>query len=106
MSGGLKKPQILLALVISLSALILPGYLLYRDVADDDPFSADAQYENADIDDSFLVPDYQNQLKFFGSIGSNVLSPVFLPETKAMVQMTPFSPLLSCLEQETLVLRC
>jgi len=106
MFRGLKKPRILLALIISLSVPILLGYLLYSDLADDDSSSTDAQYENADLDDSFLLPDCQNQLKFFGSIGPNALSPVFLPETNAIEQVFALCSLSSFLEQETLVLRC
>ena len=106
MLRGLKKPQILLALIISLSIPILSGYLLYRDLADDDLFSPDSNYENEDIDDLFLIPDCRNQLKFFGSIGSNTLVPIFLPKTNAIEQVSPFCSLSSCLEQETLVLRC
>ena len=106
MSGGLKKPKILLALLISLFIPILSGYLLYCDLADDDLFSQDSQYENADIDDLFLVSDYQNQLKFFGSIGSNALFPAFVVETNAIEQVFPLCSLLSCLEQKTLLLRC
>ena len=106
MFRGFKKLQILLALVISLSVPILSGYLLYCDLADDDPFSTDAKYENADVDDSFLVPDCQTQLKFFRSIGSNALFPAFLPETNGIEPVSPFCPLSSYLEQETLILRC
>ncbi len=106
MLSGLKKPQILFALIISLSVPILSGYLLYCDLADHDLFSADAEYEHADIDDFFLVSNFRNQLTFFGSIGSNLLSPVFLPETNAIEQVTSHTSLLSCLEQETLILRC
>ena len=103
MLRGLKKTQILLGLIISLTIPIFSGYLLYCDLAVGDLFSPDSEYENADIDDLFLVGDCQNQLQFFES---NDLSPVFLPETNAIEQVTPFSSLLSCLEQETLVLRC
>jgi hypothetical protein len=106
MFRGFKKPQILLALIISLSIPILSGYLLYCDLADDDLFSPDSKYENEDIDDLFLVPDCRNQLKFFGSIGSNTLVPIFLPETNAIEQVSPFCSLSSYLEQKTLVLRC
>ena len=106
MFRGFKKPQILLALIISLSVPILSGYLLYCDLADDDPFSSDAQYENGDLDDLYMVPDCQNQLTFSGSIGSNVLFPVFLPEASAIEQVTRLCSLLSCLGQDTLVLRC
>jgi hypothetical protein len=106
MLRGLKKTQILLALIISLSVPTLSGYLLYCDLADDNPFSPDAQYENEDLDDLFPVPDCQNQLTFSGSIGSNALFPVFLPETNAIEQVPLFCSLSSCLEQETLVLRC
>lgn len=106
MLRGLKKPQILLTLIISLSVPILSGYLLYCDLADDDPFSPEAQYENEDLDDLFIVPDCQNQLTFFGSIGSNASFPVFLPETNAIEQVSPFCSLSSCLEQKPLVLRC
>jgi hypothetical protein len=106
MLRGLKKPQILFTLIISLSIPILSGYLLYCDLADDDPFSPEAQYENEDLDDLFLVPDCRNQLTFFGSIGSNVLFPVFLLEANAIEQASPFCSLSSCLEQKTLVLRC
>jgi len=104
MFRGFKKLQILLALVISLSIPILSGYLLYCDLADDDPFSTDAKYENADIDDFFLVPDCQTQLKFFAS---NALFPAFLPETNGFEQVPPFRSLSSCcLEQKTVILRC
>ena len=106
MFRGLKKPRILLALIISLSVTIISSYLLYSDLADDDSFSADAQYENADLDDAFLVPDFQNQLKFFGSIGSNTLCPVFLPEKDIIEQVFALCSLSSFLEQETFVLRC
>lgn len=102
----LKRPRILFALIISLSIPVLSGYLLYCDIAGDDLFSPDATYENADVDDLFLLPDCQNQLKFFGSIGSNALFPAFLPETSAIEQTSPFGSLSSYLEQKTFVLRC
>lgn len=103
MLRGLKKPQIFLALLISLSIPILSGYFLYCDLADDDLSHPEAQYENEDLDDLFVSPDSQNQLTFFGS---NALFSVLLPETNATEQVTPFCSLLSCLEKETLVLRC
>jgi hypothetical protein len=106
MLRGTKNPKILFALIISLSVPILSGYFLYYDLADDDPFSPDAQYENADMDDFFLVPDCQKEVKFSGSIESNALFPVFLLETNAIEQMSSFCSLLSCLEQKNLVLRC
>jgi len=102
----LKKPKILLALIVSLSIPILSSYLTYCDLAEDDSFSPEAQYENDDLDDLFLVPDCQNQLTFFGPIGSNALFPAFLPETNAIEQVSPFCSLSSCPEQKTLVLRC
>ncbi len=101
-----KKPQILLALIISLSVPILSGYLLYCDLAEDDPFSPEAQYENEDLDDLFTVPDCRNQLIFFEPIGANALFPVFLAETNVIEQVFRFCSLSSCLEQKTLVLRC
>jgi hypothetical protein len=106
MLRGLKKPQIFLALIISLSIPISSGYLLYCDLADEEPFSPGAQYENPDMDDLFLVPDCRNQVEFFGAIGLNALFPVFLPETNTIDQVTPFCSLSSCLEQKILVLRC
>ncbi len=107
MLRGLKKPQILLTLIISLFVPILSGYLLYCDLAYDDPFSTEAQYENADVDDLFLAPpDCQKQLQFFGSIRSNVLFRVSVAETDAVEQVICFCSFLSCFEQETLVLRC
>ena len=106
MFKGLKKPQILSALIISLFISILSGYLLYCDLADDDLFSLETKYENTDIDDLFLVSDCQNQVKFFSSIGSNGLFPIFLPETNATERVSPSCSLSSCLEQKTLVLRC
>ncbi len=111
----LKKSQILLALIISLSIPFLSGYLLYCDVAEDDRFEPEAHYENEDLDDLFMMPDCQSQLTFSGSIESNplfsilppdVLFPVFLPETSAIEQVSPFCSLSPCLEQKTLVLRC
>jgi len=106
MLRGLKKPQILLTLIISLSIPILSSYLIYCDIAEDDRFDPEAQYENEDLDDLFMVPDCQNQLTFSGSIGSNALFPVFLPETNAIEQVSLFCSVSSCLEQKPLVLRC
>ncbi len=102
----LKRPRILLALIISLSVPVLSVYFLYCDRAYDDLFFPETTYENADIDDLFLLPDCQSQLTFFGSIGSNALFPLFLPETTAIEQVSPFVSLLCCLEQEPLILRC
>jgi hypothetical protein len=106
MLRGLKKPHILLALIISLSVPILSSYLIYCDIVEDDRFSPEAQYENDDLDDLFMVPDSQNQLMSFGSIGSHLFLPVFLPEINASEQAPPFCSLSPCLEQKTLVLRC
>ena len=111
MLRGLKKPHILLALIISLSIPILSSYLIYCDLAEDDRFDQEAQYEYDDLDEPFLVPDSQNQLTSSGSIGSNAFGsnasfPVFLPEINAIEQVSPFCPLSPCLEQKTLVLRC
>jgi hypothetical protein len=102
----LKRLQVLLALVISLSVPVFSGYLLYCDIADNNLFSPDANYENADVDDLFLSPDCQHQLKFFGSVGPTALVPVFPPEANAIEQVPLFSSLSSCLVQENLVLRC
>jgi hypothetical protein len=102
----LKKPRILLALIICLSVPILSTYLLYCDIAEDDLSSSDATYENADLDDLFNLPDCQNQLDFFMSIGSTALFSVLLSETNAIEQLFPSCSLSSCLEQKTLVLRC
>jgi hypothetical protein len=107
MFRGLKKPRILLALIVSLSIPILSSYLIYCDIAEeDDRFDPEAQYEYDDLDEPFLVPHSQNQLAFFGSIGSNGLFSVILPEINTIEQVSPFCPLPSCLEQKTLVLRC
>ena len=106
MLRGLKKPQILLALIISLSIPILSSYLIYCDIAEDDRFDPEAQYEYDDLDDFFIVPHSQNELTFFGSIDSNGLFPVFLPEINAIEQVPPFCFLPSCPEQKILVLRC
>lgn len=102
----LKKPLNLIALIIALSVPVFSGYLLYYDMADDDLSPPDATFENADIDDLFLLPDCQNQLTFFGLIESNLLLTVCLPETNVNEQVSPFCSLLSCLEQNTFVLRC
>ena len=56
MHTGFEKPQIFLALIASLLILIHSGYLLHSDLAEDDLSSPDANYENADIDDDFVVP--------------------------------------------------
>ena len=106
MLRGLKKPQILLALIISLSVPVLSGYLLYCDLADDNLFSPDLKFENSDVDDLFLLPDCQNNLKLFGSIGSNGLFHVFFLETSVFKQLSLFSSQFSSLDQKTLVLRC
>jgi len=102
----LKKPRILLALIISLSVPILSSYLIYCDIAEDDRFDPEAAYQYDDLDDLFMVPHSQNQLTFFGSIGPNGLFPVFPPEISAIEQVSPFCPLPSCPEQKPLVLRC
>jgi len=107
----LKKPRFLLALIIALSVPILSSYLIYCDLAEDDRFDPEAQYEYDDLDEPFLVPDSKSQLTFFGSIGSNAFGsnasfPVFLQETNAIEQVSSFCFLRSCLEQKTLVLRC
>ena len=102
----LKKPPILLALVISLSIPFLSGYLLYCDLSDDDSFSSDQQFENADIDDLFLLPDCQHHLKLFESIGSNILLNVYYPENSVFKEFSPFSCQSSSLVQKVLVLRC
>jgi len=106
MFRGLKKFKILFTLTISLFIPFLSGYLLYCDLADNDLFSQDAEYEHADIDDFFLVSNFRNQLNFLGSIGSNTLFPVFLPETYTVEQVSPFCFLSSCVEEKPLVLRC
>jgi hypothetical protein len=102
----LKKPRILLALIISLSIPILSSYLIYCDIAEDDRFDPEAPYEYDDLDDFFIVPHSQNQLTFFGSVGLNGLFPVFLPEINLIEQVSPFCFLPSCPEQKPLVLRC
>jgi len=107
MLRGLKKPKILLALIISLSIPILSGYLLYCDLADDVlfyPFSPEEKFENPDLDDQYLLPDSQNNP--FGSIGSIPLFRVFFPETSVFEQLSVFSFPSSFLEQKPLVLRC
>ena len=115
MLKGLKKPQVLHALMIALSVPFLTGYLLYCDGAEDERYDPEAQCENEDLDDLFTVPDCQSQLAFSESIESNplfsvllpdALFPVFLPETNAIEQVSPFSSLSPRLEQKTLVLRC
>ena len=106
MRTRLKNPRIFLALIISLSIPILSGYLLYCDLEDDDFLSPDAKYEIMDIDDAFLEPDCQNQLKFFASIGSNMLLPAPLPEANAIEKVSLFWSPSSCLEQKPLVLLC
>ncbi len=115
MVNRLKKPQILLALIIAFSVPILSGYLLYCDIAEDDPFSSEAQYENEDLDDAFLVSDCQNQLAFSRSIGLNPLFPVFLPdalfpvsfpEINVIEQVSRICSLSPYLERKLLVLRC
>ena len=106
MLRGFKKPRILLALIISLSVPVLSGYLLYCDLADDNLFSPDLKFENSDVDDLFLSPDRQHNLKLFGSIGSNALFHVFFLETSVFKQLSLFSSQFSSLDQEKLVLRC
>ncbi len=102
----LKKPHVLLALVISLSVPALSGYLLYCDLAEDDFYSPDLRFENADIDDLFLLPDCQHHLNLFESIGSNASLDVFFPEASVFKQLSPLSSQSSSRVQKTLVLRC
>ena len=106
MLGEFKKPRVILALIICLSVPFLSAYLIYCDIAEDDRFDPEAQYEYDDLDDFFIIPHSQNQLTFFGSIDSNSLSPVTLPEINAIEQASPFFFLPSSPEQKTLVLRC
>jgi hypothetical protein len=102
----LKRPRILFALIISLFVPIFSVYLIYYDIAQNDLSSSNATYENADLDDLFLLPDCQNQLDFSISIESTALLPVFFPETNANEGLSPFCFLSSCLLQKTLALRC
>jgi len=103
----LKRPRILFALIISLSVPILSAYFLYCDIADDDLSSSHATYENADVDDLFVLPDCQNRLNFSISIGPTALLPVnFFPETSVFKQLSPLSYQSSSLAQKTPVLRC
>ena len=106
MLKGLKKPQVLLALIIALSVPILSSYLIYCYIAEYDRFDPEAQYEYDDLDDLFEVPDCQTQLIFFESIASNVVFPVFLLEINPIEQVCSFCLLASCPEQKNLVLRC
>jgi len=106
MLGRSKKTRVILALIIALCIPILSAYLIYCDIAEDDRFDPEAQYEYDDLDDFFIVPHSQNQLTFFGSIGSSALFPVFLSETNFIEQVSPFCPLPSYPEQKPLVLRC
>jgi hypothetical protein len=106
MLRGSKERRILLALIISLSVPILSGYLLYCDLADDDLSSPDLKFENPDLDDIFLLPDCQNYLNLFGSIGSNALFHVCFREIGVFRQPSLFSPQYSSLDKKTLVLRC
>jgi len=106
MLRGLKKLRILLALIISLSVPVLSAYLIYCDIAEDDRFDPEAQYEYDDLDDPFIIPHSQNQVTFFGPIGSNRLFSVFLSELNAIEQVFPFCALPSCPEQKPIVLRC
>jgi hypothetical protein len=100
----LKKPPILIALIISLCIPILSAYYLYYDMAEDDLFSSHATYENDDIDDLFKLPNCQHQLDLRRLIGSAVFSPAFHPETNVIEQMSPCCFLSSHSEQEILVL--
>jgi hypothetical protein len=102
----MKNPKSLFALIICLSVPILSVYFLYCDLADDGPLSSEEQYENADIDDFFSVPNCENQLEFSGSIESNALCPVFLLETNTVEQVSFLCSLTPCFEQKDLVLRC
>jgi hypothetical protein len=104
----LKNPQIFLALIISVCIPIFLGYLSYCDLAEGDFFSPSAGFENADVDDIFLLPRSQNNLNLFGSIGSNALFfSVFFPEqTGVFEQPYLFSSQSSSLDKKTLVLRC
>jgi len=106
MLKGLKWRQILIALIVTLSVPVLSSCLLYCDLAGGALFSADSKFENADIDDLFLLPDCHNHLKPVSSIGSNALLPGFFPQANAFKELSSFSPLSSSLNQKNLVLRC
>jgi len=106
MLRGLKKPRVLLALVISLCVPIFSAYLLHCDLAENDLSSSNATYENDDIDDLFILPVCQHQLDFSRLIGSTALFPAFLPEPNVIEQLSPFCSLSSHLEKKILVLRC
>lgn len=106
MLNGLKKFRILLALIMSLSVPVLSGYFLYFGLADDDLFSREEKFENPDLDDDYLLPDSQNHLNLFGSIGSIALFHVFFPETSVFEQLPVFSSQSSSHDQKGLVLRC
>jgi hypothetical protein len=101
MLKALKRAEILLAFIISLSVPALSGYLIYCDIAFDDPFSIDLQYENDDIDDFFLIPKYEHQF----SMGSIELVIFSLPEISGFEQVFFFCPTSLCTQQKTIVLR-
>ncbi len=102
MLKALKRTEILLAFIISLSVPALSGYLIYCDIALDDPFSNDLQYENDDIDDFFLIPKSEHQISF----GSNAIFVFSLLEISGFEQVFYFCPTSLCPQQKTIVLRC
>jgi hypothetical protein len=103
MLRGLKIPRILLALIISLSFPVLSGYLLYCNLADDDLLH-DLQFENPDVDNP--LPNCHNNLKLFGSIGSNVLFHVVFLETCLSERLHVNSFQIFPRDLRTFILRC
>ncbi len=106
MFGGLKKSQLLLAVVISLFFPVLTGYFFYCDLADDCLASAETNFENPDADDLFLTPEYQRQLQHLVSLGSNVLALTGFPEASIFEQPFLCTSRSFSSDKATLVLRC
>ncbi len=96
-----KSAKILLFFIISFSVPILSGYLIYCDIALDDPFSTELQYENDDMDDSFLIPKSEHHF----SVESNALVVFSLPVIQTVEQESP-SWSLPCRKENPPVLRC
>ena len=104
MFRGLRIPQILLAVTICIFIPVFSSYLIYCDLADNDP-SAE-ELENPDLDEPFLVSDGQHLLNLFGTMESTALFPVFFPDVNPLEEPPSFSYQAFFLDQETVVLRC
>ena len=94
--------RIFVALTISLLIFLFPAYLRFADLADDDLFCSDLNFENPD-DDTPLI-DQHKELKVF--VVSATFFDIFFLEINAFEHIPCFSFLIDPFDQKPFVFRC